>query len=29
MAYGIETGQHKYLDKSLAAMKWLYPAQAQ
>ncbi|GAA0379789.1 6'-aminoglycoside N-acetyltransferase [Acrocarpospora corrugata] len=26
MAYGIETGQDKYLDKSLAALKWLFPA---
>jgi aminoglycoside phosphotransferase (APT) family kinase protein len=26
MAYGIETGHDKYLDKSLAALKWLYPA---
>ncbi|WP_326614367.1 aminoglycoside phosphotransferase family protein [Streptomyces scopuliridis] len=29
MAYGIQTGHDKYLDKSLAALKWLYPAQAQ
>ncbi|GAA0997126.1 hypothetical protein GCM10009555_094100 [Acrocarpospora macrocephala] len=26
MAYGIETGQEKYLEKSLTALKWLYPA---
>ncbi|GAA2889384.1 hypothetical protein GCM10010517_53480 [Streptosporangium fragile] len=26
MAYGIETGQNVYLDKSLAALDWLYPA---
>ena len=26
MAYGIETGQDNYLDKSIAALKWLYPA---
>jgi aminoglycoside phosphotransferase (APT) family kinase protein len=26
MAYGIEAGHDKYLDKSLAALKWLYPA---
>jgi aminoglycoside phosphotransferase (APT) family kinase protein len=26
MAYGIATGQGKYLDKSLAALNWLYPA---
>ncbi|MDX6431390.1 MAG: hypothetical protein QOE54_3756, partial [Streptosporangiaceae bacterium] len=24
--YGIEAGHDKYLDKSLAALKWLYPA---
>jgi aminoglycoside phosphotransferase (APT) family kinase protein len=29
MAYGIETGHDKYLDKSLAALKWLYPASSQ
>jgi aminoglycoside phosphotransferase (APT) family kinase protein len=27
LAYGIETGQGKYTDKSLAAMAWLFPAQ--
>jgi aminoglycoside phosphotransferase (APT) family kinase protein len=27
LAYGIETGQGKYVDKSLAAMAWLFPAQ--
>ncbi|MFI6691519.1 phosphotransferase family protein [Streptomyces sp. NPDC050433] len=26
MAYGIETGRAPYLDKSLAALTWLYPA---
>ncbi|MEU0693697.1 aminoglycoside phosphotransferase family protein [Streptomyces niveus] len=26
MAYGIETGRTAYLDKSLAALTWLYPA---
>jgi aminoglycoside phosphotransferase (APT) family kinase protein len=26
LAYGIETGRDTYLDKSLAALKWLYPA---
>jgi aminoglycoside phosphotransferase (APT) family kinase protein len=26
LAYGIQTGQDKYLDKSLAAMVWLFPA---
>jgi len=26
MAYGIETGHLEYLDKSLAALAWLYPA---
>ncbi|MBC6463669.1 phosphotransferase, partial [Actinomadura sp. HBU206391] len=26
MAYGIETGRDKYLDKSVAALEWLYPA---
>jgi len=26
LAYGIETGQHKYVHKSLAAMEWLFPA---
>lgn len=25
LAYGIETGRDKYLDKSLAAMEWLFP----
>ncbi|MEV4969825.1 phosphotransferase family protein [Streptomyces scopuliridis] len=29
MAYGIQTGHEKYLDKSLAALEWLYPEQAQ
>ncbi|MGW2053379.1 phosphotransferase family protein [Streptomyces sp. NPDC001840] len=29
MAYGIRTGHGKYLDKSLAALNWLYPALAQ
>ncbi|MFE3141000.1 phosphotransferase family protein [Streptomyces scopuliridis] len=28
MAYGIQTGHDKYLDKSLDALTWLYPAQA-
>jgi aminoglycoside phosphotransferase (APT) family kinase protein len=28
MAYGIQTGHGKYLSKSLAALKWLYPVQA-
>lgn len=28
LAYGIETGQDKYVDKSLAAMEWLFPASA-
>ncbi|MFB6706281.1 phosphotransferase family protein [Streptomyces sp. NPDC056333] len=26
LAYGIETGQAKYVDKSLAAMEWLFPS---
>lgn len=26
LAYGIQTGQDRYLDKSLAAMAWLFPA---
>jgi aminoglycoside phosphotransferase (APT) family kinase protein len=26
LAYGIQTGQDKYVDKSLAAMAWLFPA---
>ncbi|MGW6331178.1 phosphotransferase family protein [Nocardia rhamnosiphila] len=26
MAYGIEHGLHKYLDKSLTALTWLYPS---
>jgi aminoglycoside phosphotransferase (APT) family kinase protein len=26
LAYGLETGPDKYLDKSLAAMAWLFPA---
>jgi aminoglycoside phosphotransferase (APT) family kinase protein len=26
LAYGIETGRDKYLNKSLAAMEWLFPA---
>jgi aminoglycoside phosphotransferase (APT) family kinase protein len=26
LAYGIETGQDNYVDKSLAAMVWLFPA---
>jgi aminoglycoside phosphotransferase (APT) family kinase protein len=26
LAYGIETGRDKYVDKSLAAMEWLFPA---
>jgi hypothetical protein len=26
IVYGIETGHDKYLDKSLAALNWLYPA---
>jgi hypothetical protein len=26
LAYGIQTGQDTYLDKSLAAMAWLFPA---
>ncbi|MEV0664647.1 phosphotransferase family protein [Actinomadura luteofluorescens] len=25
MAYGLETGHRKYLDKSLAALEWLFP----
>ena len=25
LAYGIETGQERYVDKSLAAMAWLFP----
>ncbi|MFE5406252.1 phosphotransferase family protein [Streptomyces sp. NPDC056580] len=29
MAYGIETGHHKYLDKGLAALKWLFPTQSE
>lgn len=28
MAYGIENGLHRYLDKSLAALTWLYPIPA-
>ncbi|WP_283138341.1 phosphotransferase family protein [Rhizohabitans arisaemae] len=28
MAYGLQTGHEKYLDKSLAALTWLYPADA-
>lgn len=27
LAYGIGTGQERYVDKSLAAMEWLFPAQ--
>ncbi|MEW9528800.1 phosphotransferase family protein [Microbispora sp. NPDC049125] len=27
MAYGLETGHREYFDKSLAALRWLYPAQ--
>jgi hypothetical protein len=26
LAYGIQTGQDKYVHKSLAAMAWLFPA---
>lgn len=26
MAYGLQTGHRKYLDKSLAALEWLFPA---
>jgi hypothetical protein len=26
LAYGIETGRDKYVDKSLAALEWLFPA---
>ena len=26
LAYGIETGRDKYVDKCLAAMEWLFPA---
>lgn len=26
LAYGLETAQDKYIEKSLAAMKWLFPA---
>jgi hypothetical protein len=26
LAYGIQMGQDNYLDKSLAAMAWLFPA---
>lgn len=26
LAYGIETGQDRYVDKSLAALEWLFPA---
>jgi hypothetical protein len=26
LAYGIETGRGRYVDKSLAAMAWLFPA---
>jgi Phosphotransferase enzyme family len=26
LAYGIQTGRDKYVDKSLAAMAWLFPA---
>jgi aminoglycoside phosphotransferase (APT) family kinase protein len=26
LAYGVETGRDKYVDKSLAAMEWLFPA---
>ncbi|MEU6810561.1 phosphotransferase [Streptomyces sp. NPDC046831] len=29
MAYGIETGHLKYLDKSLTALKWLFPTQSE
>lgn len=25
LAYGLETGRRTYLDKSLAALRWLYP----
>jgi hypothetical protein len=28
MAYGLQVGHGKYLNKSLAALKWLYPAGA-
>ncbi|MCX0269220.1 phosphotransferase [Nocardia zapadnayensis] len=28
MAYGLEHGLHKYLDKSLTALTWLYPSPA-
>jgi aminoglycoside phosphotransferase (APT) family kinase protein len=28
LAYGIETGRDRYLDKSLNAMQWLFPGQA-
>jgi aminoglycoside phosphotransferase (APT) family kinase protein len=28
LAYGIETGRDKYVDKSLAAMEWLFPTQS-
>jgi aminoglycoside phosphotransferase (APT) family kinase protein len=26
LAYGIDTGQHKYVEKSVTAMGWLFPA---
>jgi aminoglycoside phosphotransferase (APT) family kinase protein len=26
LAYGVETGQNKYVDKCVAAMEWLFPA---
>ncbi len=29
MAYGLQTGHGKYLDKSLVALKWLYPGDTQ
>lgn len=28
LAYGIESGRHAYVEKSLAAMEWLFPAPA-
>jgi aminoglycoside phosphotransferase (APT) family kinase protein len=26
LAYGVQTGRHRYVDKSLAALEWLFPA---
>ena len=28
LAYGLQTGRHSYVDKSLAAMAWLFPAES-